>query len=71
MKQTTKAEVMARLGLHYEADPHNNAAAMQDAYSKRPGGTVPMPERIDTPGSALACAELAALAARHAQERGQ
>lgn len=71
LKETTKAQVMARLGLHYEVDQHNNAAAMQSAYSKRPNVTATLPPRQPTPGSELARAELAAFASRHAQEHGK
>ena len=67
MKQTTKSEVMQRLGLHYEVDQHNNAAAMASAHAKvqTRGGTVPIPQPQPTPGSELARRELLAMAAKH------
>ena len=34
LKETTKAQVMAKLGLNYEVDQHNNAAAMAALSAK-------------------------------------
>ena len=46
--------------------PHaNNDATMAELYRRKPNVTTTLPERIDTPGSALARAELERLAAKH------
>lgn len=73
MIELTKTDVLQKMGMECIEDRHDNAAAMASAYAKaqKHGGTVPMPERVDTPGSALARAELAALAARHAQDHAK
>ena len=61
-------KIMTLNGPAEAGDPHGNDAALEAAYAKRPNVTAPMAPRGDTPGSALARAELAAFAARHAQE---
>ncbi len=37
LKETTKAQIMAKLGLNYEVDQHNNAAAMAQLAAKSLG----------------------------------